>query len=60
MEEEVMKAKKLDHPNGGIKCKVNSCLYYMSGDQCCAERIEVAPENAHSVSETGCQTFQNK
>lgn len=54
-----MKAQKLDHPNNGIKCKVNTCFYYMNGDHCCAEKIEVAPRNAHSVSETGCETFMN-
>jgi len=36
-----MSVKKMNHANAGIKCVVNSCHYYMSGDHCSAEKIEV-------------------
>lgn len=49
---------KMDHPNQGIKCVVNSCYYYMSGDKCAAEQIEVQPRNAGTSEETDCATFK--
>ncbi|KNY28815.1 DUF1540 domain-containing protein [Pseudobacteroides cellulosolvens] len=52
-----MSVKKMDRPNSGIKCVVNSCHYYMSGDYCAAERIEVQPRNAADSQETDCATF---
>lgn len=52
-----MRVKKMDHPNEGIKCVVNSCYYYMSGDKCSAEQIEVQPRNALDTQETDCATF---
>ncbi|AGC67648.1 hypothetical protein Cst_c06300 [Thermoclostridium stercorarium subsp. stercorarium DSM 8532] len=47
----------MDKPNEGVKCVVNSCYYYMAGDRCSAERIEVQPRNASSSEETDCATF---
>ncbi len=55
-----MKASKMSHPNDGIKCVVNSCYFYMSGDHCSAERIEVQPRNASSSEQTDCATFSPK
>lgn len=52
-----MSVKKMDKPNSGIKCVVNSCHYYMSGDYCSAERIEVQPRNAADSQQTDCATF---
>ncbi|TGE35252.1 DUF1540 domain-containing protein [Desulfosporosinus fructosivorans] len=52
-----MKVQKMNRPNEGIKCVVNTCHYYMSGDHCTAEMIEVQPKNAHSTQETDCATF---
>lgn len=52
-----MQVKKMDHPNKSIKCVVNTCHYYMKGDYCAAEHIEVQPRNAHSTQETDCATF---
>lgn len=52
-----MKVQKMNHPNQGIKCVVNTCHYYMTGDHCAAELIEVQPRNAHSTQETDCATF---
>ena len=48
---------KMDHPNPGIKCAVNTCDYYMNGDFCCAEQISVEPRNANSAEQTDCATF---
>ncbi len=52
-----MKAKKMDQPNQGIRCVVNTCSYYMQGDHCTADRIEVQPRNASNSQETDCSTF---
>lgn len=51
------RAQKMDHPNNGIKCVVNTCYYYMNGDHCAADKIEVQPKNAHDTQETDCATF---
>ncbi|OPZ90735.1 MAG: hypothetical protein BWY74_02219 [Firmicutes bacterium ADurb.Bin419] len=52
-----MKANKMNHPNEGIKCEVNTCYFYMKGDHCTASMIEVQPKNAHDSQETDCATF---
>ncbi len=52
-----MKANKMNHPNEGIKCVVDTCYYYQNGDYCTASKIEVAPRNASSSNETDCETF---
>lgn len=52
-----MKPQKMDRPNEGVKCEVNTCHYYMQGDHCCAEQIEIQPKNAGSSQETDCVTF---
>ncbi|WP_459482324.1 DUF1540 domain-containing protein [Clostridium saccharoperbutylacetonicum] len=52
-----MKPEKMTSPNTGIKCVVNTCHYYMSGDHCTAQQIEVQPKNAHDCQETDCATF---
>lgn len=52
-----MSVRKMDKPNEGIKCIVNTCGYYMSGDHCSAEVIHVEPRNASDAEETDCATF---
>ncbi len=52
-----MNAKKMSQPNSGIRCVVNTCSYYMAGDHCSAEMIEVQPRNATNSQETDCTTF---
>lgn len=52
-----MQAKKMSQPNAGIKCVVNTCTYYMAGDHCTADRIEVQPRNAANSQDTDCSTF---
>jgi len=39
-----MKVQKMNHPNEGIKCVVNTCHYYMNGDYCAAEKVEIQRE----------------
>ena len=56
-EEISMNVKKMNHPNESIRCQVNTCHYYMAGDYCTAEKIEVKPRNASSSEETDCVTF---
>jgi hypothetical protein len=55
-----MAVKKMERPNGGIKCVVNTCHYYLSGDHCAAEMIEVQPKNARDTQDTDCATFINE
>jgi hypothetical protein len=55
-----MSVKKLDKPNEGVKCVVISCEYYMNGDHCAAEKIQVEPRNASESDQTDCATFEAK
>lgn len=55
-----MQSHKMDQANPGIKCQVESCYYYMNGDHCTADRIEVLSRNASNTDETDCGTFAKK
>ena len=59
-EDTIMTGNKMDHPNQGITCSVNTCFYYMNGDYCSAEKIHVEPKNAANAEQTDCSTFQKK
>jgi hypothetical protein len=50
-----MKPNKSKTPNEGIKCRVDSCYYYLAGDNCGAEKIEV--NSRGSEKEADCETF---
>jgi len=50
---------RMQHQNGGIKCLVNTCYYYGSGDHCHAEKIEIQSRNASTSEMTDCVTFVN-
>lgn len=52
-----MRVEKMNHPNEGIKCVVNTCHYYMNGDHCAAQMIEVQSRNASNSEQTDCATF---
>lgn len=52
-----MGANKMDRPNPGIKCIVNTCHYYMQGNYCSADKIQVEPKDANASQETDCATF---
>ncbi|WP_010174443.1 DUF1540 domain-containing protein [Bacillus coahuilensis] len=44
-----------------VRCEVNNCLYWESGNQCGAERIIVKALNgkkAEHSKETDCETFE--
>lgn len=49
--------QKMQNQNEGIKCVVNTCYYYGSGDHCHAEKIEIQPRNASNTEMTDCATF---
>lgn len=51
------RVEKNDAPLPGVKCVVNSCHYYMQGDYCSAQKIEIQPRDAASTEETDCATF---
>lgn len=53
-----MNVVKMDRPNDGIKCEVNTCYYYMNGDYCSASKIEVQHKNAATSEDTDCATFK--
>ena len=55
-----MAIRKMDKPNEGIKCIVNTCEYYMNGDHCADEQIQVEPRNAENSEETDCSTFTKR
>jgi hypothetical protein len=44
----------------GVKCVVNSCYYYGSGDRCHASNIEIQPPGASNTRDTDCATFMPK
>ncbi len=52
-----MRADKMDHPNEGVVCTVNTCYYYMKGDHCCASQIIVEPKDSLTSEQTDCATF---
>lgn len=50
--------EKMNNYNPGIKCVVNTCHYYSSGDRCMAKQIEVLSRDAKTSEETDCGTFK--
>lgn len=55
-----MRIEKSDSAINRVKCVVNTCHYYSSGDQCTASAIEIQPRNAANTEETDCNTFRPK
>ena len=55
-----MKTTKMDRPNDAIKCSVNTCYFYMQGDHCTAQEIQVEPRDSMTSEETDCATFFHK
>ncbi|MBZ4686533.1 MAG: hypothetical protein PWQ96_2425 [Clostridia bacterium] len=45
---------------GRVKCVVDTCEYWQSGNQCIASSIEIQPPNARNTQETDCATFKPK
>jgi hypothetical protein len=58
--ERKMLTRKMDKPNEGIRCVVNTCEYYMNGDHCAAEQIQVEPRNASDSDQSDCATFKKR
>jgi len=52
-----MKVKKMNRPNEGIKCMVDTCKYYMNGDYCTAEKIEVTKKYDDGRQDADCATY---
>ena len=51
------RVEKRHQPLSGVKCVVNTCHFYGSGDHCMSSAIEVQPRNAQSSEQTDCATF---
>lgn len=54
------RADKTNSHLPGVKCVVNTCHYYASGDHCTASKIEIQHRNASTSQETDCVTFAPK
>lgn len=55
-----LRASKEDSPINRVKCVVDSCEYWNSGNKCLASMIEIQPPNARDTEETDCATFRPK
>ena len=49
-----------DSPISRVKCVVDSCEYWESGNHCIASEIEIQPPAAEDTEETDCVTFSPK
>lgn len=45
--------------NPTVTCIVDSCKYWVDGDLCEADTIEVSGQNASECQATNCETFEN-
>lgn len=55
------RVNKKAQPNNSIKCLVNTCDYYGSGDHCYANEIEIKTNvQANTTEMTDCATFVAK
>jgi hypothetical protein len=54
------RVSKENDPISRVKCVVDTCEYWDSGDQCVASTIEVQPMDASNTEETDCATFRPK
>lgn len=43
-----------------VKCVVDSCEFWESGNHCIASSIEIQPPHAADTQETDCATFRPK
>lgn len=51
------RVSKSNQPIGRVKCVVDSCHFWDSGDHCVAHEIEIQPPNSSNTQETDCATF---
>ena len=54
------RVERVNNPINRVKCVVNSCQFYESGNMCKAEYIEIQPPNATDTETTDCVTFTPK
>ncbi len=54
MDERISKSNK---PIGRVKCVVDSCHFWSSGNHCTAQQIEIQPPGATDTEMTDCATF---
>ncbi|MEW6308157.1 MAG: DUF1540 domain-containing protein [Bacillota bacterium] len=47
-------------PISRVKCVVDSCRFYESGNHCVASQIEIQPPDARDTEETDCATFRSR
>lgn len=55
-----MRVEKTNNPISRVKCVVNTCEYWDTGDHCKASSIEIQPPNARDTETTDCATFSPK
>jgi hypothetical protein len=46
-----------NQPINRVKCVVDSCHYWSSGNHCTAQEIEIQPPGAMDTQMTDCATF---
>jgi hypothetical protein len=51
------RVNRVKEPISRVKCVVDSCAYWDSGDRCKAESIEIQPPDALDTETTDCATF---
>lgn len=51
------RVSKSNQPIGRVKCVVDSCHFWSSGDHCVAQEIEIQPPGSTTTEETDCATF---
>ncbi|HWP97638.1 MAG TPA: DUF1540 domain-containing protein [Syntrophomonadaceae bacterium] len=53
-------SKKESKSLNGVKCVVDRCHFWGSGDCCMASMIQIEPRNASTSEDTDCATFRPK
>lgn len=48
----------MDKEIKGISCEVKNCIYHDMSDNCNAGHIKVGSQQAKTVNETNCETFE--
>ena len=47
-----------NQPISRVKCVVDNCHYWLAGDHCTAQQIEIQPPGAMDTQATDCATFR--
>lgn len=55
-----MDVPKTSNAISRVKCVVDSCAYWQSGNHCLAQSIEIEPPGASESETTDCATFTPK